>query len=383
MVDTSTPVRTDRHRQVAATRTLQALTLALATVGALSADGVVIRCPICGKGDTTAPVGKKFKMFPDGGFKHFSSNGCSGDALNVLTANGVPFGDAVAFLNGKPTRTRLVRPRTLPTINASASLATPDFAVYHGVIVYGRNTGGIAAAVAFYGQWGISAEAVERYGAVYITNPAEFEQAAIAEYGIERLLACGLFYHSRTRGPHSLISDNFPAVEAHRHPGGREMFLQFRASDAQHKRYLDHKAGKRAYEGSQKFLAIRGAATATQIGCGLDVIHADKPDTVYVREGYKDTLADYTLGRYAYGMPTANYRPPDIACEVLKNARHVRVGIDNDAAGNAHQEAVVTYLRSKGVNASAADVANPESEEYLAPGCDVTNMLDRMTHAGV
>lgn len=373
--ETKKPENKPLNAAIAATHTKAALQLALATRGVLSANGIVIRCPICGKGSPAAPVGEKFVMFDDGGFKHWSSKGCSGDALNVLTAGGISFPDAVNYLNGKPTKERIDKPDKIPDINVETFQSSVDVEIYHGVCLYGKRCGGTEAAVEFYNQWHISPEAVKTFGAVYITDPEDFKTKIVNRFGAERLTASGLFVTTDDGNLRSYVSDNFPIVEPHQHPNGTELFLQFRASDAQYAKYLEHKAGKRPFKGSQKFLSLRGAPRHTQIGGGLPAIaQAPAGSTVHIVEGLKDAMASATLGVLAYGVPGVDYRPGSLACSVLKK-HEVIVKLDADDAGKEHATKMVEYLKKADVNARLAQTEDGPVSEQLWPDHDVTDML--------
>lgn len=372
------------QRHLAATKNEAATRKALAIAGLVNDDVVI--CPDCRK---PAPRGK-FKIHPDGGWKHFSSGGCHGDALSVLQSVGIPTGDGLRVLNGLPTRTEIDVPENIAEL-ASAFVGTKsriDLDVFNGVLWYGRKTGGVQAAQEFYGTWHISPEAVEEWGAVYITDPKHFSQQILARFGADKLIACGLFVPTR-HGPYCLISDAFPVVEPHRHPAtGDVLYMQLRASHAQYARYLQHKADpeKYPYKTREKFISLKGAPTAAQIGCGLPLIEQLPPgSTVHIVEGFKDGLAGHTLGLHTYAIPGVDFRPTEKICQLL--ARHrVYVALDGDDAGLAgrdgrvrtddegniigQSEGLLAYLRRHGVDAHPQDIGG-----RAGLGLDVTDFL--------
>lgn len=374
-------------KNLEATRNEAAARKALA-IAKLVSDDVVI-CPSCRR---PAPRGK-FKIHPDGGWKHFSSQGCYGDAVGILQAVGIPTGDAVRVLNGLPTRTPIEVPDNLEEV-ASAFVGVKSrisLDVFNGVLWYGRKTGGVEAAQEFYSTWHISPEAVQAWGAVYITDPKHFAKAILDRFGEEKLYECGLFVPTR-RGPWSLISDAFPVVEPHRHPAtGDVLYMQLRASHEQYDRYLEHKADpdQFPYKGREKFISLKGAPRAAQVGCGLHLIEQLPPgETVHIVEGFKDGLAAHTLGLNAYAIPGVDFRPPEKICQLL--ARHtVLVALDGDDAGVAGRdgrvrkgadgnvigqtEGLLAYLRRHGVDARPQDIGgaaklNLDVTDFLVAG---------------
>lgn len=365
-----------------AARTPESTWRALATAGLVTDAGVV--CPTCGKGPLPS---SKFKVQPSGQFKHFSSTGCHGDAAGILMAHlGVNYSDAVRVLNGKPTRGSDVNVTvaeidiaTVTNFTGVTSKIDPE--VFDGVLVYGRKTGGVAAAQEFYGTWHISPQVVEASGAVMITDPAHFEKAILERFGLTRLLECGLFVLDRNQRPRSLVGERFPVVEPHRHPAsGQVLYMQFRASHAQYQNYLAHKRGEREYGGSEKLISLKGAPSNAQIGTGLHLIHQlPEGSTVHIVEGFKDQLANNTAGLHAYGLPGTGVRPPEKILPLL--ARHkVVVAFDGDEAGQLamnggptgededapRKEGLVDFLRRHGVDATA---------QVLPHGWDSTDLL--------
>jgi hypothetical protein len=366
----------------AACKSREALELAMATVGYLSADGVTGICPKCQK---ELPLGSKLKLHESGMYKHFGSEGCSGDAISVMMALEptpgvkVNFINAVKFLNGLPTTVEIKRPDKLPELGARSFTAVVDKDVYKGILLYGRKTGGVDAAIEFYGQWHISPDAVRESGAVYIKDPRDFAKNILAkpDWGAERLIRAGLFVET-DRGPRCLIDDSFPVVEPHLHPStGLPVYLQFRASNKQYQKYLEHKRGEREYKGSQKFLSLRGAPREAQLGSGLPRI-AKLPagSIIYIVEGFKDMLAARTLGTEAYGIPGVDFRPPAGVCKLLADKR-VRVALDGDEAGEKHFQALINYLKDNGVNdverhevKQGLDITDSLVKRYASKGCN-------------
>lgn len=318
-----------------ATRNVNALSVALSYAGLLGENTVA--CPMCGK---TSELGKnKFKMFPDGGWKHFGADGCYGDAIGVLTNSSLQlsFPDAVRLLVGKPTSVVVEKPaKIVGDLTVSAFKANMDAEVYQGVLIYGRkafNGAGVQKAIDFYAQWHIDAQVVKDSGAVYITDPKHFAEAIERRFGIERLINCGLFVVNKNDQPMCLINHKWPVVEPGKNSEGVVTNLQFRASNEQYERYLKHKRGELSYEGNQKFVNLRGVRPESYLGSGIDVI-AQLPERsqVYVVEGFKDRLSAMTLGVNAYAIPGVGYRPGKEVLEVL--SRHdVILSLDGDEAG--------------------------------------------------
>lgn len=355
---------------LAKTRTEEHCRKALA-IAKLVGDGVVV-CPKCRKPATRG----KFKIHPDGGWKHFGSEGCSGDAVGVLQSIGIPTGDAVRVLLGLPTRTPIEIPENLAEIAAQfvGVKSKISLDVYNGVLVYGRKTGGVAAAQEFYGTWHIAPESVEAWGAVYIRDSKHFAQKILERFGEDKLIECGLFVPTQ-RGPYCLVSDKFPLIEPHRHPAtGDVLYMQLRGSHAQHQRYLLHKADPDnvPYKGHEKFISLKGAPRAAQIGCGLDLIEKlPAGSDVYIVEGFKDGMAAHTLGLHAYAIPGVDFRPPAKICALLSQ-HNVWVTLDGDDAGQVgrdgkvktdadgnvigHTEGLLAYLVRHGVNARPRDI---------------------------
>ena len=350
-----------------ATHNVEALSKAMAVAGLFSADGTMVICPGCGK---PAKVGSKIKLQPSGMYKHFSKDGCTGDAISVLRSRfDVGFWDAANFLVGKTTKFEF--PEAQPVdIALSAFVAQVDTNLNGGMFHYGTNAKikGVEAAVAYYGQWHIGADAVKASGAVLIPDPAHLAQMAKQRYGDDKLLACGWASPNKEPGSPAwfLVSDRYPVLEPHHHPDGRILFVQLRASNAQLARIAQHRAGQIKYPGD-KFLSLRGVPRSAQVGTGLAQISAAKAGTtIYVVEGFKDALAAATMGSLAYGVPGVDYRPGELALSVLRD-KDVQVCFDGDEAGQTQAEPMAQYLRENGVE--RVTVRN------LPPGYDVTDRL--------
>jgi len=353
-----------RAADMAATHNPAATQLAMAIAG-LVGEGWVM-CPSCRE-----LTNGRFTIREDGSWWHFLNKEAHhhGDAVNILQLFGVPTGDAVNVLLGRPTREPIEIPADASALTAALiGVKTKiDIPVFNGVLTYGRKTGGVEAACEFYGTWHISPEAVIESGAVLIKNPDHFAKAILAKFGEERLLACGLFVRTARGELYSLISTKFPVVEPHRHPvTGDVLTMQFRSSHAQYRKYLAHKAGLRDYKGSEKFISIKGAPTTAQIGTGLPRIETlPAGTTVYIAEGFKDQLAARTMGQEAYGLPGAHGRPPAKICALL--ARHdVRTAFDGDEAGDKGTVKLSDYLAEHGVTSSPM---------VLPAGLDITDVL--------
>lgn len=383
----STGRRNELNELKEATRNADATRAALAMAG-LVADEVVI-CPECRR---DAPRGK-FKIHPDGGWNHFSSGMCYGDAISVLQAIDVPYVDAVRALNGLPTNTKLDRPENLDDFASKfvGRKSRVDPEILNGILWYGRKTGGVEAAQEFYGQWHIAPEVVEQWGAVYITDPKHFEHNVIKRFGTDALVHAGVFTETE-RGLYCLISDRHPVVEPHRHPStGDVTFVQLRGSNEQLERYRQHKQDPKTYpyRGRSRFASLKGAPRAAQIGAGLHIIDKLPPgEVVYIVEGFKDGLAMASLGGYAYGIPGADYKPAEKICQLL--SRHtVLVALDGDQAGREARDGIVTrddagnekvvkeglvsYLRRYGVDAHPKDIGpvpdlGMDVADYLVAG---------------
>lgn len=314
-------------------------------------EGGSVTCPKCKKPDVPYPG--KFKIHEDGGWKHFSSEACSGDAIEVLRQNGYRFRDALSALTG---RTDVEIPDVPPPF-----VATHDIEVYQRLIDLANQVGGQKAAVDFYGQFFIDENVVKQSKATYITKPYEIQKELLRRFGKERLIASGLFIEGKS-GPRMLPGKDFPIIEPHLDVWGRVWYMQFRAGPEQYRKYLEHKKGLRSYE--QKFLSLRGARRETQIGVGLELLRTE-PTKLVIVEGFKDALAARTMGVMSYGIPGVDFRPPDHICQLLKRHK-VIVSLDGDEAGREHGPKLVEYLSKKGV----------ESSLHLLPaGEDVTDRL--------
>lgn len=318
-----------------ASRTPVGLTKAFTVLGLIAADGSAVTCPVCKK---TSEI-SKFKFFEDGGYKHFSSGaGCwgkGGTALDLLKeVHGFP--DAVRILAGKPTSVEIVVPDVLPSLEVNTFKAVTDPEVFAGVLTYGRKAfggEGAAAARAFYGQWHIDPDVVDEFGAVVITRPEHFAESIQARFGLERLLASGLFVINKNEQPMCLVGKKWPVIEPGRDASGNITNLQFRASTEQYAKYLSHKAGDLPYEGNQKFINLRGVPDEAYLGCGLDRIAklTERRDVLWV-EGFKDTMASTTMGATAYGIPGVSFPAKPAVVDVMRPHRVV-LALDGDDAG--------------------------------------------------
>lgn len=378
------PIRPSRITEAdkTATKSISALHRALAIARRIG-DGQVL-CPDCNE---WAQVEKKFKMFEDGGWKHFGSSGCHGDAIKVLQAEplNLNFVDAVCALVGKPTRAKVDMPTgDLPPLNVATFRAKVDPEVYNGILIYGRKAldgAGVKAAQEFYGQWHIDAQAVADAGAVYITDPKHFSEAILARFGRERLIACGLFKENDQGEAYCLVSKKWPVVEPHRHPAtGDVLNIQFRASNEQYAQYLRHKAGELSYDGNQKFINLRGIPPKAQIGVGLEEIDKLPPgQTVYIVEGFKDKLAARTTGAYAYGVPGVDFRPDPKICALL--ARHnVVVSLDGDGAGAKGIHGAVELTGPDGnpvLTGEGKPLRAANHPDHIPAGCTVSKVVSK------
>lgn len=344
MTSSTTPTRLPRvtDEEKAACRTENALVRALAILGLISVDGSAVQCPECGLTCTL----KEFSIKPDGGYKHYKKGcwggGGSGITLLMAAPLSLSFPDAVRALVGKPTSVPVVVPDQLPQLNVKAFKAVIDHEIFGAILTYGRRYNGgecVIRAQEFYGQWHISPEVVAASGAVYITNPEHLADMLVAKFGLDRLLACGVFTMNRNDEPMCLIGRKWPVIEPARDASGKVINLQFRASDAQYAKYLAHKRGELPYEGNQKFLNVRGIDPGA---VGLDVVAAlPAGEQVFIVEGFKDRLAGLTFGGNYVAFPGTGYRPSAAEMEVLSQYRLVLM-FDGDEAGQSAVNGVET-----------------------------------------
>lgn len=345
-----------------AAKTYSGTVAALRAQGMLFDDGSVI-CPGCGR---NSPKGK-FKIHPDGGWKHHSA-GCYGDGISVLTGAGISFPDAVRWMaglapvQGLPDRARSGPP---PGDAPVERPVTVDTDLLDGLLTFGRKTGGVPAAAGHYAARHISAEAVTESKAVLITDPHRLDAAMRAHFGLDRLLAAGTHVIGHDGKPRALISPDYPILEPHLCASGRASYIQLRASAAQHAKWAAHKAGHGPYV--PKFLSLKGVPASAQVGIGLQrLATVPASTTVYVVEGMADWLASRTLGVEAYGVPGVGFRPPPAAVEILAD-KNVVITLDGDDAGEAATHRMVNMFTAAGV--SRVDVHRP------AHGWDICDAL--------
>lgn len=124
------------------------------------------------------------------------------------------------------------------------------------------------------------------------------------------------------------------------------------------------------------FLGIRGATPESLVGCGLRRISTLNPgENIKVVEGFKDVLAERTMGFEAYGIPGTGVMPGDHICELL--SRHLMiVGLDGDEAGRAGRDKLIEHFESKRVYAEpnpdiieGMDSADRLIDSYAKKGC--------------
>lgn len=322
-----------------------------------------------------------------------------GDAIELLQRTGMNFPDAIRALMSPDAQPKAVVLKVAPSF-----AATVDNEVYRRVVT----SGSLDRAVEYYATWHISPDAVRQAGGRYLEDAAKLQHDLLAEFGKQRLIACGVMTVGEDGRDYFLFNDNYPMVEPHLDPSGRVVGMQFRPSFARRDLVKAHKEFKRKWSGvvdpatglalepSQAwekaaaenpdaagprvryvtpFLSLKGAGPSSLVGCGLHTLSKAQPgQTVYVVEGFKDLLAASTMGAYAYAIPGTGVMPPDEACEVLKRHR-VLVTLDGDEAGAKGRAAVLEHLLGKGIQASA--------KEDMPLGMDVTDLLvQRHAHSG-
>jgi hypothetical protein len=353
--------------------TADAIQKALATAGLVNSDGTAVICPGCGK---SAPIGNKFKIFPDGGYKHFGANGCHGNAITILrTRFDCTFGDAIRFLQGKRTRFTFPEATVIP-ITVKKFTAKRDIGLNQLALNYLGHTRikGDKLAIAVDSLHHIIPEATLAYGCVGAPDPDQFNRDFFQRCGEQRVEEGGWAYRTKSGDLRGLVSEDYNFLEVHHHPDGSPYFVQLKASGAKREkiRLNEQRGGK--YIGG-KFLSLRGIPRELQLGTGLHVIAKAAPGSrVVVVEGGKDARSAYTMGALAYGIPGVDYRPGDIALDTLKTHR-VDVMLDGDDAGNAHAEELAQHLRDGGVK--------HVSVRKLPDGQDVNDILvDRHTTSG-
>jgi len=184
-------------------------------------------------------------------------------------------------------------------------------------------------------------------------------QALTERFGIERLRACGLVTLDRHDADFWLCNDNYPVIEPHHTADGMLVGLQFRPAGRTLALVRAHqaakKAGRNGVQYQPKFLSLAGIdPSASLLGCGLSrLARLAEPTTIRLVEGFKDSLAERTMGWESYAVPGANAPIPEQALQVLRRHR-VLVAMDGDEDGRAAQARTVDHLSEHGVRARAA-----------------------------
>lgn len=343
-------------------------------------------CPSCGK---TGP--NRVKFYKDGGWHCFSSDNChgpkSGAVTLVMERRGVDFRDATALLLGRDASVRGRTSKSLPPpVVVKAEIdefkAVVDSSVYSRLAELGSQT----AAVSYYKRFGIDAEAVLESGAFVVEDFERMRAALLAEFGEERLIACGLIAMSE-RGSAWMISERYCVAEPHHHVRGQILGLQFRMSIEQEKRYKAHRVYVEQKRNAElrgesfreprwdekyvpKFMSLKGGSGSDHlVGMGLRRIGEISPaSTIYIVEGFKDMLAMRTLGFESYALPGAGTAPPTEPARLL--SRHnLALSFDADAGGDKGGESLSRALARHGIVADDAktlpDDAHPWAEAML------------------
>jgi len=369
----------------------------------LYADGQLV-CPNCGNAKKKSVVFKKSKT----GAHYWKCYPCgeNSSATKLLTEKGgLSFRDAVNFLLGRPS-SQSDKKIVVPVVEVAPPFeAVVDVDVYDHI----RNSGSVRAAQLYWATWHLSPKASERAGSTMVGDEksslslllsppgtpehsrawsahkaavAKLHNELVTTYGMERLKACGVVTTTEKGEDYFLINADYPVIEAHEHPSGRVVGMQFRPVGNKKVQVDAHKAWKRrwnpiakemwpddpkkkandAWEAAKAkdasaagerhgyvtpFLSLRGAGTKSLVGCGLRRL-SEVPDgtPVYVIEGFKDLLAVRSVLAEGYAMPGTGNLPPDQVCELLKRL-DVVVALDGDAAGEKGRTAALKHFEAK------------------------------------
>lgn len=304
----------------------------------------MLGCLIKGSNYHLCPTGcdekPKVKLFDDGWTCMKCRTSCNG--IDTLVEHGgFTFYDAVAVLNGLPTRDGRKAPEPID-ITVEKFVAKVDAEVYQFTIEHAS----LEQAQQFYAQWGISPDAVAQLGGRLLDNPRKMAAAALEKFGRQRLIDAGLVTDGE-RGVF-LVNSRYPVIEPHVWTDGRISSMQFRASAKTAEAVALHKKDPDNYPYKPKFMSLRGVHPDAQIGFGVyKLARLDPGSTVMIVEGFKDVAAAYTLGRNAYGLPGAGTRPPT---SVLKHlaGHNIVVALDADEAGTEFRDKLVELLKSAG-----------------------------------
>jgi hypothetical protein len=202
-----------------------------------------------------------------------------------------------------------------------------------------------------------------------------------------------------------LFNDDYPVLEPHTAPNGNILGMQFRPSFQRMLRVKEHKNWKAKWSGFKDsegntlepgvayslayaadpdkagekipyltpFLSLKGAGPDSLVGCGLHLISKlEKPETIYIVEGFKDMLSAYTMGAYAYAIPGVGVMPPEKVCKILSK-HNIVIALDADKAGDEGSIKLQEWLKSN--NVESVIKRNPRE------GMDITDILvERHAH---
>lgn len=360
-------------------------------------------CPECGTGKKGKVV---FRVSQKTNIPYWKCYKCGsrGDAIGILQQKrGLTFIQAVNELTGKTKTLQPLAPSlqiNTQLVNTGSSVI--DVEVYNKI----RSFGSVEKAVQYYGTWHIDPEVTRRSGTVYLENCEEIHSQLLNEYGRERLLDCGVMVVDKTGKDFFLFNDDYPVLEPHTAPNGNILGMQFRPSFQRMVKVKEHKNWKAKWSGYTDsdgnliepgtayslaygknpeqagdkvpyvtpFLSLKGAGPDSLVGCGLHLISKlEKPETIYIVEGFKDMLAAYTMGAYAYAIPGVGVMPPEKVCKILKN-HNVVIALDADKAGDEGSIKLQEWLKSNQVEAVIK--RNPRE------GMDITDILvERNAHS--
>lgn len=378
----------------------------------------------------------KVKLFSrDGGWKCFKC-GEHGNAYNLVaeTFGWDPKEDFLQIIaelldrtlpekvTARKSKPKRVTPKPVLVKAEPEFVAKPDPDVFKFVLTFDRATN-VAAAQQYYGQFHIGAEQVRQSCASYITDVPKLHKALVAEFGMDRLVACGLVSEFEKDGKtvrRFLLNEDYPIVEPHISPKGEVTYVQFRCSPAKYLEYKAHVEWKAyqkwaAYEAFlnwraagnigpspvpevaprrrvrearyvAKFYSIKGAPTEAQIGMGLhrlwQIYKAElaanlpkqKRSTVVIVEGFKDLLAAMTMGQNpipgkprfeTYAIAGIGAMPNEKVCELL-SWFNVLIALDGDEAGEKGRAMLAAHLAERNCPAQLMNVV---------AGLDVTDQL--------
>lgn len=347
-------------------------------VGLCSAQS--FQCPDCG----TTKKGK-VTLKPAKGYWACYRCGAWGSTIKLLQERGgYGFADAVNVLLGRPLTTGAPTPPpptrrpVLPVIDDFTAVV--DVEVYNWILAQGD----VSLAQWYYGRWHISADAVEGSGATVIRDIDAFHAKALAKWGGDRLVACGLVKPASAtpnKKDFFLLNWDYCVIEPHRRPSGDVVGMQFRPNPKQERKIAAHKAYSKARDVAEsvgeeftgtkvdyvpKFLSLRGAGPNSLIGCNLPSV-AVLPEgaTVHIVEGFKDAIAAATMGAPAYAIPGVGVMPHVKVCEILARL-DVVICMDGDAGGDTGRKNLEEHFSANGVSYRGKD---------MPAGMDVTDRL--------